>query len=159
MSERKVVLVSRDELESAFLQISMSEQFECSAWINIANGKVSVRSPYTDGDEDAGEEDDDESEGVIPIPDKKELGLGRPLVMRFGSELMPDDYDTIDGFFHRRGAYSRFKDFPHRRDMLQRWYEYEERATDEALAEWCEENGIQLVDDRPRNDDEQRAEE
>jgi len=31
--------------------------------------------------------------------------------------------------------------------MLQRWYEFENRATAAALLAWCEENGIQLLDE------------
>jgi hypothetical protein len=33
--------------------------------------------------------------------------------------------------------------------MLERWYEFEQRATEQALREWCDENGIQLVDAPP----------
>jgi hypothetical protein len=31
--------------------------------------------------------------------------------------------------------------------MLERWYEFENRAMAEALLAWCEENGIQPVDE------------
>jgi hypothetical protein len=34
----------------------------------------------------------------------------------------------------------------HARGMLERWYEFENRAMDEALLTWCEENGIHPVD-------------
>src|SRR6516164_9885442 len=49
-------------------------------------------------------------------------------------------------FFGRRGAYGRFKALLHARGMLERWYEFENRAMEEALLTWCEENGIQPVD-------------
>jgi len=29
--------------------------------------------------------------------------------------------------------------------MLERWYEFENRAMEEALLTWCEENGIQPI--------------
>jgi hypothetical protein len=64
---------------------------------------------------------------------------------------MPGDYDTVADFFARRGAYARFKDLLQRRGMLERWYEFEERATDAALLAWCEENGVQLIDGPPAN--------
>jgi len=60
---------------------------------------------------------------------------------------LSDEYDTVAGFFRRRGAYGRFKALLHARGMLERWYEFENRATEEALLAWCEENGIQPVDE------------
>jgi len=58
---------------------------------------------------------------------------------------MPDTCDIVAGFFRRRGAYARFKDLLATRGLLQQWYETENRATEEALLAWCEENGVQPV--------------
>ena len=54
---------------------------------------------------------------------------------------MPDDYGTVIGFFRRRGAYGRFKDLLDTRGKMELWYEFESRATDQALAAWCTEHG------------------
>ncbi len=62
-----------------------------------------------------------------------------------GQEV-PGDYDTVAGFFRRQGAYARFKDLLQARGKLERWYEFEDHATEEALLAWCAVNGIRLVD-------------
>ena len=38
-----------------------------------------------------------------------------------------------------------FDDFLERKACLQAWYDYEAKATQATLREWCEENGLQLV--------------
>jgi hypothetical protein len=43
-------------------------------------------------------------------------------------------------------GYGRFKALLHARGMLEQWYDFENRAMEEALLAWCEENGIQPVD-------------
>ncbi|HEX3443950.1 MAG TPA: hypothetical protein VHS80_04480 [Chthoniobacterales bacterium] len=43
----------------------------------------------------------------------------------------PADEQTVAGFFRRRGAYGHFKRFLAARGALQRWYDFEERATEE----------------------------
>ena len=62
---------------------------------------------------------------------------------------LPDDYDTVTGFFRRRGAYGRFKNLMDTRGKLERWYDFEARATDAALRAWCAEHGIELVAEAP----------
>src|SRR6516165_5398334 len=66
--------------------------------------------------------------------------------LAFVDQELSDEYDTVAGFFGRRGAYGRFKALLHARGVLERWYEFENRAMEEALLTWCEENGIQPVD-------------
>jgi hypothetical protein len=49
--------------------------------------------------------DDIDDEGrYIEIPDKKSLGLGKPLVMRFARDCMAADLDRVRDIFSRRGA-------------------------------------------------------
>ena len=48
------------------------------------------------------------------------------------------------GMFDRRGAYARFKDLLLRKKALDRWYDFEAKATEAALREWCEINGITI---------------
>jgi hypothetical protein len=48
--------------------------------------------------------------------------------------------------FRRRGAYAGFKRLLARRDVLEQWYDFEEKATVRALREWCELNSIALAD-------------
>lgn len=72
------------------------------------------------------------------MPHRNELDLGRRFVLAFGDQKMPDAYDTDADYFRRRGAYGLFKDSLQRRGVLQRWYDPESRATEEALRTWCE---------------------
>jgi hypothetical protein len=91
--------------------------------------------------------DDIEDEAkYIAIPNKKELGLGKPLVLDFASEFMPDDFEEVRYIFSKRGAYRKFRALVIQRDVLQRWYDFEAKATERALREWCEFNSIELAD-------------
>ncbi|WP_353817004.1 hypothetical protein [Mesorhizobium sp.] len=55
-------------------------------------------------------DDVEDSERYIAIPDKRELDLGKPLVLTFARHHLPDDYDKVREIFSRAGAYARFKD-------------------------------------------------
>ena len=142
MSDGKRVQVAWDELESAFDFVSSAPQYENEASISAATGKISWSGPYIDEDE---EEECDESEGVIGVPHKNALDLGRALAMRFAERELPDDYEQVDDIFRRRGAYGRFKNFLAGRGKLERWYEFEASETQRALLEWCERNDIDVV--------------
>jgi len=63
----------------------------------------------------------------IAIPDKRELDLGKPLVLDFAREFLPDDFDEVRYIFSKREAYAKFKDLLSRRGALDRWYEFEQR--------------------------------
>jgi hypothetical protein len=78
------------------------------------------------------------------IPDKKELDLGKALVFDFARQFLPDEYDEIRRIFSKRGAYARFKDLLARTRALDRWYDFENKATEKALREWCEANGLEI---------------
>ena len=60
--------------------------------------------------------------------------------------MLPRDFDAIRGIFSKRGAYGKFKDLLARRDALDRWYDFEAKATERALRDWCEANEIALTD-------------
>jgi hypothetical protein len=91
-------------------------------------------------------EDLETSDRYITVPHKNNLGLGRNLALAIVSQELPNDYDTVAGFFRRKGAYGRFKKLLASRGMLEAWYTFEENETMTALRGWCEENSIQLVD-------------
>ena len=75
---------------------------------------------------------------------KRELDLGKPLVLDFARQFLPDDYDEVRHIFSRRGAYRRYKDLLVRRGALERWYDFSNKAEEAALREWCAQNGIDL---------------
>ena len=113
------------------------------AFISLERGTVHFVSSELELEEDAPEDLD--SGDYLALPDKAALGLGRELVMEFAQEQLPGDVDTVWGFFSKRGAYRRFKDFLERRGLVQAWYDYESAATEARLRAWCAEHGIELV--------------
>ena len=88
--------------------------------------------------------DDIDDEKYISITDKRELDLGKPLVLDFAREFLPVDYDAVHHIFSRKGAYRRYKDLLVRRGALDLWYDFSNKAEEAALREWCAENGIDL---------------
>jgi hypothetical protein len=106
------------------------------------SGKIYWHSAFSDNDEDLPDDIDDKK--YISIPDKRELDLGKPLVLDFAREFLPDDYDEVRHIFSRRGAYRRYKELLVRRDALERWYDFSNKSEAAALREWCAENGIDL---------------
>lgn len=90
--------------------------------------------------------DDADGEGYVAIPDKRDLDLGKPLALDFAAEFLPKDFDDVRNMFSRRGAYAKFKALLTRRHALERWYAFEEKATNQALRDWCETHSIKVSD-------------
>jgi hypothetical protein len=139
------VPVSLRELVDAFEFVSISNDYEHKAYICIATGAIQCVSGIVDMAADL-PEDVEESDQYISVPHKHDLNLGRNLVFSFVRSELPDGWDTVSDMFRRRGAYRRFKDFLIRRDMSDKWFEFESKSTEEALRAWCEDNDIPLRD-------------
>jgi len=138
--------VSLKDLQEAFEFVSATDTGEHQAFLCKQSGKLYCHSELCD-DLDILPDDIDDSEKFLPIPDKKELGLGKPLALDFAREFLPDDFDDVRQFFSRRGAYARFKDLLHRRACLDQWYDFEAKAEERALRLWCELNSIGVGDE------------
>ena len=54
--------------------------------------------------------------------------------------------DDVRYMFSKRGDYPKFKALLARRHALDRWHAFEEKATNQALRDWCEANSIELSD-------------
>ena len=91
-------------------------------------------------------DDIEDSEKYIAIPDKRDLDLGKVLVLDFAREYLSDDYEEVERIFRKRGAYQKFKALLVCRNLLDRWYDLEAKATEQALRDWCEVNEIELTD-------------
>ncbi len=141
-------MVKFSDLEDAFLFTNFGEFSDNEALLNKKTGEIYYRSDYSDPDEFP---EDWESDDYIFIPDKYELELGKSLVFDFVEEYIPDQFETVQYFFRRKGAYSRYKDLLDSLDLLELWYEYENKKTKEALLQWCKENDIE-VDLEDEND-------
>ena len=105
------------------------------------------RSEISDLDEldDELPDDVEDDEKYAAIPDKRELGLGKPMVLDFAREFLPQDFDEVRCIFSKRGAYKKFRALLIRRNVLERWYDFESTATERALREWCEFNSIEVT--------------
>jgi hypothetical protein len=91
-------------------------------------------------------DDIDDEEKYLPIPDKRELDLGKPLVLAFAREFLPHDFDEVRRIFSKRGAYAHFKSLLAKRNAIDQWHDFEDKATEQALREWCELHDIEVVD-------------
>ncbi len=136
--------VQLDELLNAYEWVSTGDAaaLGCEAYINRATGEIHWVGEGID--EEAPNDIDDESR-YIAVPGKREFDLGRPLVMRFVEEHLPDSIDAVYGFFRKCGAYRQFIALLDRVGQLDAWHAYEQQATEDALRDWCEENGLTLV--------------
>jgi hypothetical protein len=130
-------------IEEAFAFVSFGLYGDHTAVLDKLTGKIHWNSE-SGGFREIPEEMLD-SDDVIEIPHKNDLGLGNQLVLEFVRSYVPDDYEHIREIFSRRGAYARYKDFLHSKDLLQSWYDFEKRAQEKALREWCKDNGIEVT--------------
>ena len=137
--------VSLNDLREAFEFVCAGGGGEHQAFLCKQSGKLYCHSELCD-DLDILPDDIDDSEKFLPIPDKRELDLEKPLALDFARQFLPGDFDNVRQIFSRKGAYARFKDLLDRRGMLDQWYAFEAEAEESALKMWCELNSIEVSD-------------
>jgi hypothetical protein len=130
------------DIEMAYEFANFGSPEEHSAYLCKETGEIFYYSEYGEADEEM--PDDLEDEKYIELPSKRDLRLGKELVLDFIAEQLPDELHVVSAMFQRRGAYARFKGLLEDRGVLQQWYEYEGRAQAAALRQWCEDNGIEV---------------
>src|ERR1700746_2389246 len=108
--------VSFSDVQLAFEFVSSGGMGENEAYLDRQSGKIYWHSEFGDNDEELPDDIDDEK--YISIPDKRELDLGKPLVLEFAREFLPEDYDEVRHIFSQRGAYRRLKDLLVRRGAI-----------------------------------------
>ena len=120
---------------------------EFCAFVCKQTGKIYLQTDFPDTAELLDELPNDihDEEKYVALPDKRELDLGKPLVLEFAREVLPDDFDDVRYFFNKRGAYSKFKALLARRGAIDRWHAFEVKATEQALRDWCALNEIEIV--------------
>ncbi|MDJ0818752.1 MAG: UPF0158 family protein [Desulfobacterales bacterium] len=131
-----------DDIENAFLFVSMDQKFLHNAYLCKETGQIFYTSEL--GDSDELPDDIDDTEKYITIPHKNDLDLGKALVFDFTSEYIPDELDRIYDFFRSRGAYSRYKDYLSRIGLLDKWYKFENERQTTTIKEWCRNNSIEI---------------
>jgi enoyl-CoA hydratase/carnithine racemase len=136
--------VSWLDLEMAFQFVSGGENDEHQAYLCKRTGKLYCHSDFLGDDEEKLPDDIDDDDKYIGIPHKKELGLGKPLVLDFSRQFLPSDFEQVRQMFKRRGAYARFKDLLVHRRALDQWHQFEAKMEEKALRIWCEENAIEV---------------
>ena len=147
MTEPPAKPVLFSDLRNAFDFVSMTTEIGGRAYISLDTGKVySISDNDDEDDTDDVPPDLEESDRYVAVPDKRQLDLGRELALAFAREALPEDYGRVADYFRGRGAYRRFRDLLELRDVLAKWYEYEDRETNRALRDWCTENDIPLTD-------------
>ena len=129
------------ELMDAFDWVSATGPYGNEAYVNRGSGKIYWSSSTNELDEEL-PEDIEDGTLYIAVPHKNDLDLGRNLALRFVEEQLPASYEVANGYFHKKGAYGRFKDLLERVGRLEAWYQYEANAIEQALREWGEENGF-----------------
>lgn len=143
------MLVDWTDLELTFEFVSSAPVGAQEAVLCRKTGKFLWNTELLD-DADDWPEDADDEEKYLSIPHKQELDLGKLLVFEFTRQFLPDEYDEIRRIFSKRGAYARFKDLLQRKKMLDRWFDFENRATEKALRDWCDANGLTIRErDKP----------
>jgi hypothetical protein len=137
------ISVDWNDLQNTFEFVSTGQPGEHEAVLCRKTGKFLWQ---TDVEEDieAWPEDADDEEKYLSIPHKKELDLGKPLVLEFARQFLPDEFDEVRRMFDKKGAYARFRDLLQRKKALDRWYDFEAKATEAALREWCDLNEITI---------------
>jgi hypothetical protein len=123
--------VSVQEIQDAFDFVNIRGLGENQAFLCIQSGKIYWHSEFSDFDEFEDElpEDVDDDEKYLAIPDARELDLGKPLALDFARQVLPEDFVEVRQIFSKRGAYANFKHLLAQRHMLEKWYEFEEKAT------------------------------
>jgi tRNA splicing endonuclease len=137
-----ITMVKFTDIEDAFFFVSSDQYGMNTAILNKVTGGIYYRSEM--GDIDEIDENDLDWDNCIKIPHKNDLELGRELVFEFVETHMPDEYDRVWHMFRKRGAYGRFKSLLESRGLLQSWFAFESQREEQALREWCKENGIEL---------------
>ena len=125
--------VSFRDLQEAFDFASAASGGEHQAFLCRQSGTITCHSELVD-DLDPLPDDVDDPDKFLPIPDKTELDLGKPLALDFARQFLPGDVDEVRQFFSRRGAYARFKDLLARRGALDHWYAFEASGRGDGLA-------------------------
>ena len=139
--------VKYTDLEFAVEFVSGGDIMDAQAYISRNSGEIYFVSDDSDLDEAEVPDDVGDPELYAEVPAKRDLNLGKRLVLKFAAGELPDRYEEIDAIFRRRGAYSRFKELLAEADKLDAWYEYESSAMEAAIFDWAESEGLTVEKD------------
>lgn len=138
--------VKLDDLTLAFAWVSATPDGDNAAFVSRVTGQVHWTSASGELDDEPPDDIDDASV-YAAVPSQHDLDLGRSLALAFAEERLSASFDSVAGFFRRRGAYGKFKDLLDRQGQLQAWFEYEAAATEAALRAWASQEGFAVTDE------------
>lgn len=137
--------VTWQDLLDAFTFVNSAPKGENLARLSLVSGRIELQSVWTElwAEEAGGKES---GTATLDIPHKTDLGLGRDLVLWFVEEVMPEHQEDVEDIFRKRGAYGKFRLLLEEEGLLQQWYLFEGEAERQGLRNWCEENGISIIE-------------
>lgn len=146
LEEPESTPIKLSELLDAFEFVSVSDLDEHQAYICKRTGRIIFVSEGVDLEEEIEFPDDPDMADYQAVPHRRDLDLGRRVALSFIAEELPASLNKARDIFSRKGAYSRFKQLLQATGTLDKWYAFEERATEKSLIEWCDEAGVTLID-------------
>lgn len=133
--------VDIEDLILAMDYTTSGEQFGYSAYIDRRSGEIHYEA---DDQIDPLPDDLYTSPEYIEMPTSSDLDLGSMLVYEFTEELFPEQEETVNQIFRRKGAYANFKELLHSNGKLDEWHRYEEKAKRNRLRDWAQHNGVEI---------------
>jgi hypothetical protein len=141
--------VSIGDITEAFDASTGGNMGEFLAFVCKRTGTIYYQTDFPDAAEmnDKLPDDINDEEKYVALPDKRELGLGKPLVLDFARQFLPDDFDDVHYFFSGRGAPTRNSRpcSPDEVRAIDHWHAFEARVTEQALRDWCALHSIEIV--------------
>jgi len=135
-------MIKFDDIQNAFYYVSSASYGMREVVVDTVTGNVFYRSEFGGYDDISGSELN--WDNVISIPHKNDLDLGQELVLRFVDCYLPQEYNQVRTYFHRSGAYQKFKSLLSSKDLLQKWYDFENKEEMAKLELWCKDYGIDI---------------
>lgn len=133
--------ISRDDLHLTVEHVTGGQVHGAAAYVDRQTGATLWAG---DGMEEPLPDDIDNEERYLPVPSRKELGIGRNDALAFTEEHAPQLLDRAEAIFRRAGAFQSFKVLMHDAGLLPQWYAHQHVRLWEALEEWVGEEGLQL---------------
>jgi hypothetical protein len=134
--------VDLDDIELAIEFVS-SDFSDNEAYVNIETGEIFYSGDCVD--EELPDDIDDDKYYLIPT--KRDLDLGRKVVLDFTATVMPNELENVYSIFSSRGAYSRFKYLLDSLGLTEKWHAFENESIRNAVIDWCKGKSIQYKSD------------
>ncbi|MCL2830341.1 MAG: UPF0158 family protein [Betaproteobacteria bacterium] len=130
---------------------AVAEKFEEIAtgmhlFYNTETGEFDFYSDFMEEEEEEVDREKFEDDSWVAAPSQWEINEYD--IMTDYTETISDSHKNrclciaLDG----KGAFRRFKDMLHHLDLIDEWYIFKRKAYIEIAREWCEENGIEYLD-------------